>query len=91
MMFGYACNETEVYMPLAIYLSHKLARKLAEVRKDGTLNYLRPDGKTQVTVEYDNGKPKRVHTIVVSTQHKEDVSLEKIRNCLLYTSDAADE
>lgn len=79
MMFGYATNETEEYMPLTLVLSHKLCRRLAEVRKDGTLPWLRPDGKSQVTVEYDDGKPARVDTVVVSTQHSEDVSLEEIR------------
>lgn len=80
MMFGYACNETPEYMPLPISLAHRLARQLAAVRKDGTLSYLYPDGKTQVTIEYDEtGKPLRVDTIVVSTQHSADVSLETIR------------
>lgn len=80
LMFGYATNETETYMPLAIYLSHQLAKRLSDVRKDGTLNYLRPDGKVQVTVEYDeNDNPVRIDTIVVSTQHTEDVTLEQIQ------------
>lgn len=80
LMFGYATNETETYMPLAIYLSHQLAKRLSDVRKDGTLNYLRPDGKVQVTVEYDeNDDPVRIDTIVVSTQHAEDVTLEQIQ------------
>ncbi len=80
LMFGYATNETETYMPLAIYLSHQLAKRLSDVRKDGTLNYLRPDGKVQVTVEYDeNDNPVRIDTIVVSTQHVEDVTLEQIQ------------
>ncbi|HCV8091319.1 TPA: methionine adenosyltransferase [Staphylococcus aureus] len=80
LMFGYATNETETYMPLAIYLSHQLAKRLSDVRKDGTLNYLRPDGKVQVTVEYDeNDNPVRIGTIVVSTQHAEDVTLEQIQ------------
>ena len=77
-MIGFACNETESYMPLSIDLAHKLCRRLAAVRKDGTLPYLRPDGKSQVTVEYHNGKPARVDTIVISTQHSPDVEHAKI-------------
>jgi len=81
MMFGYACDETEELMPLSISLSHKLAKQLTNVRKDGTLPYLRPDGKTQVTIEYDeSGAPKRVDTIVISSQHSADVSLDQIRS-----------
>lgn len=79
MMFGYATNETEEYMPYPIYMAHRLARRLTEVRKNGTLPYLRPDGKTQVTVEYDeNGAPIRLDTIVLSTQHDENVTQEQI-------------
>ena len=79
MMFGYACNETEELMPLAISLSHALVRKLAKIRKNGTLEYLRPDGKSQVTVEYKDGVPARIHTVVVSTQHNPDVDIEQLR------------
>ena len=78
IMFGYACDETEEYMPLAITLAHKLARRLTLVRKNGTLDYLRPDGKTQVTVEYDEDKIKRIDTILISTQHSPEVSLDKL-------------
>ncbi len=79
MMFGYATNETDVFMPMPIYYAQKMAKRLTEVRKNGTLTYLRPDGKTQVTVEYDGDTPKRIDTIVVSTQHSADVTLETIK------------
>jgi S-adenosylmethionine synthetase len=83
MMFGYACDETPALMPMPIYLAHKMARRLSQVRKDGTLPWLRPDGKTQVTVEYSYGRPKRVDTVLVSAQHAPDISQEQIRQALI--------
>jgi S-adenosylmethionine synthetase len=83
LMFGYACNETKELMPLPISLAHKLAMKLTAVRKDGALPYLRPDGKTQITIEYVDGKPVRVEAIVVSSQHSADVTLETIRKDII--------
>jgi S-adenosylmethionine synthetase len=79
LMFGYACDETEELMPLPIMMAHKLARRLSEARREGVLPYLRPDGKTQVSVEYVDGKPKRIDAVVVSTQHDDDISTEELR------------
>jgi S-adenosylmethionine synthetase len=78
-MFGYASNENEAYMPTPIYLAHRLARKLEEVRKNGTLSYLQPDGKTQVSCEYEDGKLLRIATVVISNQHTVDVSMDELR------------
>lgn len=83
MMFGFACDETEQLMPLPIYLAHKLTRRMAEVRKNGTLPWMYPDGKSQVTIEYSYGKPKRIHTVLISTQHAESVTQEEIRAGLI--------
>ena len=83
MMFGYACNETSEFMPMPIYLAHKLARRVSEVRKNGTLPWLRPDGKSQVTVEYSYGRPRRVHTVLLSTQHAPEITQEEIREAVI--------
>ena len=83
IMFGYACDETESYMPYAIDIAHKLSKRLTEVRKNGTVPFFRPDGKTQVTVEYEDGKPKRIETILVSTQHLDSVTTEEVRQAVI--------
>jgi S-adenosylmethionine synthetase len=83
MMFGYACNETDTLMPMPIFMAHNLSRRLAQVRRDGTLPWVRPDGKSQVTVEYAYGRPKRIHTVLISTQHAPDVSNSDIREGII--------
>ncbi len=83
MMFGFACDETDALMPLPIYLAHNMSKRLSKIRKDGVVDYLRPDGKTQVTVEYENDKPVRVETVVLSTQHREDVEKETLENDMI--------
>ncbi|MGH2535910.1 MAG: methionine adenosyltransferase [Candidatus Promineifilaceae bacterium] len=83
MMFGFACNETESFMPLPVFLAHSLTRRLAQVRRDGSLPWVRPDGKSQVTVEYSYGTPKRVHTVLISTQHAPEIELEEIRQAII--------
>lgn len=83
MMFGYACNETETFMPLPIHLAHKLTRRLSQVRRDGTLPWVRPDGKAQVTVEYSYGCPKRIHTVLISTQHAPEIESDVLREKLI--------
>lgn len=83
MMFGFACDETPNFMPMPIYLAHALSKKLADVRKEGIIDYLRPDGKVQVTIEYEDDKPIRVHTIVLSTQHKAEVNLETLKKDIM--------
>ena len=83
MMFGYACNETETLMPLPIHLAHRLTQRLTQVRRDGTLPWVRPDGKAQVTIEYSYGQPKRVHTVLVSTQHSDEVDNDTIRQGII--------
>lgn len=83
MMFGFACNETDTYMPMPIYYAHHLARRLADVRKSGELPWVRPDGKSQVTIEYCHGKPKRIDTVLISTQHAPDISLKEIREAVI--------
>ena len=83
IMFGYACNETENYMPYALHFAHKLSKKLTEVRKSGDLAYLRPDGKTQVTVEYEDDKPKRIETILISAQHQVDIDIDMLKKDII--------
>ena len=82
-MFGYACDETKNYMPYAIYMAHELAKRLTKVRKENIISYLRPDGKTQVTVEYEDDKPKRIETILISTQHKAEVDIETLKKDII--------
>lgn len=83
IMFGYACDETKNYMPYAIYMAHELAKRLTKVRKENIISYLRPDGKTQVTVEYEDDKPKRIETILISTQHKAEVDIETLKKDII--------